>query len=296
MQLTPKIEEPWWQIAGDPDLGGYTDPRQQPVDFAIWQAADGTWQLLSCIRHTRCGGKTRLLHRWEGPRLTDPNWRSMGIAMEADERLGKTPGGLQAPHVILHDGLYRMFYGDWESICQAAGRDGKSFTRRPGPDGRSGMFSEGKGSNARDPMVIRASGRFHCYYTAHPGNRGAVYCRISDDLRLWGPSRIVARGGSAGDGPYSAECPHVVRPDPAGPFFLFRTQRYGQNAQTSVYASVDPLDFGIDDDRHLVARLPVAAPEIILHDGQYYIACLMPDLKGIRLARLAWAPVAGRDP
>jgi hypothetical protein len=41
----PKIAGNFWRIAGNPDLGPLTSPGQQPVDFAIWQAADGTWQL-----------------------------------------------------------------------------------------------------------------------------------------------------------------------------------------------------------------------------------------------------------
>ena len=63
--LAPKIEGDWWQVAGSPDLGQYTTDRQQPVDFAIWQAADGTWQIWSCIRATSYPGWTRLLYRWE---------------------------------------------------------------------------------------------------------------------------------------------------------------------------------------------------------------------------------------
>ena len=62
--LIPTIDGDWWQVAGDPDLGEYTTPKQQPVDFGVWQAADGTWQLWSCIRHTNCGGNTRLFYRW----------------------------------------------------------------------------------------------------------------------------------------------------------------------------------------------------------------------------------------
>jgi hypothetical protein len=37
-----------------------------------------------------------------------------------------------------------------------------------------------------------------------------------------------------------------------------------------------------------VTRLAVAAPEIIVHQGQHYIASLLPSLKGIRVARLRW--------
>jgi hypothetical protein len=80
----------------------------------------------------------------------------------------------------------------------------------------------------------------------------------------------------------------VVELEP-GQFYLFRTQRYGTNQQTSVYFSSDPLDFGVDhDEGHFVCTLPVAAPEIFRHDGQYYIAALVPSLKGIRIARLEW--------
>jgi hypothetical protein len=59
--LTPVIRQPWTQITGDPDLGELTNAKQQPVDFAIWQAADRTWQVLECIRGTKEPGETRLL-------------------------------------------------------------------------------------------------------------------------------------------------------------------------------------------------------------------------------------------
>ena len=175
----PQIDGAWWQVAGDPDLGEYTSPKQQPVDFGIWQAADGTWQLWSCIRHTKCGGNTRLFYRWEGQKLTDADWKPMGIAMEADPRMGEARGGLQAPHVIKEHGKYHMF----------------------------------------------------------------------------------------------------------------RNQRYGPTNLNTQYRSPDPLDFGVDSDEYLIGTLPVAAPEIVFHDGQYYIAALLPSLKGIRVAKLKWKPV-----
>ncbi len=285
-RLMPQIEEPWWTIATDPDLGDLTSPNQQPVDFAIWQAADGSWQLWSCVRNTKCGGNTRLFHRWEGKELTEKHWKPIGIAMRADPIFGETEGGLQAPHVVRIGDAYHMFYGDWENICLATSREGKSFTRRPNDRGLTGMFTEGPGANARDPMVMRIGNLWHCYYTAHPGNRGAVYCRTSPDLRTWSDSKVVAFGGRAGSGPYSAECPHVVYH--AGYYYLFRTQRYGVAAQTSVYRSDDSMNFGIEDDSRFVCTLPVAAPEIIVHSGDFYIAALLPNLKGIRMVRLKW--------
>ena len=275
-----RIEELWWTIGSDPDLGPLTDPKQQPVDFGIWQAADGTWQLWSCIRHTKCGGHTRLFHRWEGQRLTDRDWSPKGIALQADPALGEAPGGLQAPFVIKADGVYHLFYGDWEHICLATSTDGKNFARN------HALFSEAAGANTRDPMVLRAGDQYYCYYTAHPDQHGAVYCRTSPDLRNWSGSRQVAYGGAAGTTPYAAECPFVVYHQATQRYCLLRTQRYGQDAQTTVYVSPDPFDFGINDDRFRVCTLPVAAPELVLYEGTWYIAALLPGLKGIRMARL----------
>ena len=209
--------------------------------------------------------------------------------MEARPEHGETLGGLQAPHVLKIDELHHMFYGDWENICAATSQDGKTFTRRVNADGKTGMFSEGFGNNTRDAMVIRINDRWHCYYTAYPNRQGAVYCRTSKDTRRWSDSRIVSFGGEAGTNAFSAECPFVVELS-KGEFYLFRTQRYGQNAISRVYHSPDPLNFGTNADKeHLVCSLPVAAPELIHHGGQWYIASLLPSLIGIRMARLRWA-------
>ncbi len=284
--LIPTIDGEWWTIARNPDLGELTGPKQQPVDFAIWQAADGTWQLWSCIRHTLCGGNTRLFYRWEGQALTDRDWRPMGIAMQADPQFGESPGGLQAPHVVRVGDLFYMLYGGWSKICLATSTDGKTFRRWRNAEGKSIVFQSPDEPGARDPMAILVGDLWHCYYTAHPDGRGAVYCRTSRDLKAWSGSKIVAFGGRAGTNAWSAECPHVVFRH--GYYYLFRTQRYSPNPQTSVYRSKDPMYFGINDDSLFVCTLPVAAPEIVRYNGQDYIAALRPKLDGIRVAKLNW--------
>ena len=290
--MMPQITGQWWTIADDPDLGTYTSRDQEPVDFAVWRAGDGTWQLWSCIRGTKCGGNTRLFHRWETERLEEVHWTARGIAMEAVPALGETNGGLQAPFVTRKENEFLMFYGDWEHICMATSRDGKNFIRQMDSAGRTGLFGEGAGKNTRDPMVLFTRGRWHCYYTAHPQQQGAVYCRRSSDTRTWGAAKVVARGGAAGNDASSAECPFVVELKD-GDYYLFRTQRYGAEARTRIYHSLDPMNFGLDSDAgHLVGSLPVAAPELFQHEGQWYMASLLPTLKGIRLAKMEWVPVA----
>ncbi|UCG57605.1 MAG: hypothetical protein JSU70_22405 [Phycisphaerales bacterium] len=302
--LVPQIGGPWWQVAGNPMDHKHATERQEPVDFAVWQAADGTWQLWSCLRNTTAGGKggmSRFFYRWQGQRLTDTNWQPMGIAMDADPSLGETPGGLQAPHVIRIGDIYHMFYGDWVNICHATSRDGKNFTRVIGPDGKTGMFTEGPGVNTRDVMLLPHAGKWYAYYTGHPNRQGVDYVRTTEDFKAWSESKVVAFGGQAGTAFYSAECPHVVKLG-ANDFYLFRTQSYGPYKRdnggirkrglpkTSVYYSNDPTMFGINQDaKYLLCELPVAAPEIILYKGRYYIAALNTGaLDGIRIARLKW--------
>ena len=302
----PKIEGDWWQVSGDPDLGKYTTEKQQPVDFAIWQAADGTWQLWSCIRATSYPGWTRLLYRWEAKQLTDRNWQPMGIAMTSDVKLGEVEGMLQAPYVMRYRDRYLMFYGTGDQIALATSPDGKTFQRRLLPDGTVGMFTDGFGT--RDPMTIRIKGTFYTYYSANPGtvfaagdstasNRASLqlkpnadFVRTSTDLVHWSDAKKVAGGGEAGMGSSSAECPFVYYHAKSGYYYLFRTQHYGMNAETRVYRSKDPENFGTDDDRYLVETLAVAAPEIIESQGQLYIAALLPSLKGIQIAKLGWKP------
>jgi len=300
--LMPQIEGQWWQIAGNPMDHKYATERQEPVDFAIWQAADGTWQLWSCIRNTTAGGKngkTRFFYRWEGKHLMDTNWIPMGIAMEADPSLGETPGGLQAPHVVNVGDTYHMFYGDWVNICHAISYDGKNFTRTIQENGKTGMFSEGPDANTRDVMLLLHDGKWFAYYTAYPNRQGMVYVRTTKDFKIWSESKVVAFGGQAGTGPSSAECPHVVKLGTSD-FYLFRTQTYGPHKpgqirnrgapQTSVYHSNDPIMFGINqDEKFFICTLPVAAPEIVHYQGQYYIAALNQGaLDGIRIAKLKW--------
>jgi hypothetical protein len=299
--LMPQIEGDWWQVAGNPMDHKYATENQEPVDFAVWQAADGMWQLWSCIRGTTAGGrngKTRFFYRWEGQNLTDTDWKPMGIAMEAEPSLGETPGGLQAPYVIKVGDTYHLFYGDWVNICHATSKDGKNFTRVIQADGHTGMFSEGLDNNTRDVMLLTNAGKWFAYYTAYPNRQGMVYVRTTEDFKNWSLSSVVAFGGRAGTNAFSSECPHVVKLDDDN-FYLFKTQTYGTfkgdirkrgAPQTSIYHSNDPMIFGINqDERYFVCTLPVAAPEIIHYKNRYYIAALNERaLDGIRIAKLAW--------
>jgi hypothetical protein len=286
----PVLDGAWWKVAGNPDLGPLTSPEQEPVDFGIWQAIDGTWQLWSCIRKTKAPGATRLFYRWQGRNLTDPDWQPMGIAMIADPGLGEVEGSLQAPFCLRIDGIYHLFYSSGGRFALLKSEDGKSFARVLNRDGKVGLFGtpgEGAGWGGRDIMVTRIEGLWHAYYTASDETTGRDFVRSSPDLVHWSKPREVAFGGEGGSNRWSAECPWVYRLPDTPWYFLFRTQQYKPGAQmTRVYRSRDPYDFGIGDDGKLVARLPVAAPEVVESGGRVYLAALDENLKGIRVCRL----------
>ena len=48
--LVPEIDGEWWEVSGNPRDHKYATERQEPVDFAVWQAADRTWQMWPCFR------------------------------------------------------------------------------------------------------------------------------------------------------------------------------------------------------------------------------------------------------
>ncbi len=291
--LIPEVDGDWWSIAGNPDLGRYNREGQQPLDFAIWQAADQTWQMVACCRRTGCGGKGRLFHRWQSRSLLDENWSPMGVFMEADPEFGESPGGLQAPNVIKHDGEYFLFYGDWVNICAAYGSDGKSFHRQLGPERKSRIFPTCETTSNRDPHAMEYQSNFYLYYTGIIGEKGSIFCRVSDNLRDWNSPVIVNSGGSSGSGPSDAECPFVIFQPDQQLFYLFRTHTLngGERYGCSVYSSPDPLHFGVDNDDHMITELPEEAVRLVQHEGQTYIAALKPDHTGMMMARMKWVKV-----
>jgi hypothetical protein len=283
--IVPSIASDWWTIATNPDLGPYSTPNQQPMDFGIWQAADETWQLGACIRGTGCGGHGRLLYRWEASSLKNTDWQAKEIILEADVTAGETLGGLQAPFVIRDNERFVMVYGDWVNICMATSQDGKLFTRHLSSDGVAAIFSEGVDANTRDPMLFCHAGIYYAYYTGVVNNEGAIYCRTSKNLLDWSDSRIVSRGGSGGTGPSDAECAFVCYRLATDAYYLFR---WHSDGLTSVYQSDDPLDFGVNSDSKRICTLPVEVARIISFGGNTYISSTLEDYSGIRLARMAW--------
>eukprot|EP01084_Bolivina_argentea_P266826 452740_1 len=315
------VESTWKNITSQPDLGNYSTANQQPVDFGVWQAKDGSYQLEACIRNTAIGGHTRLFYRWEQSEeniLSNEPWKPVGIDMIANTSYGEAEGGLQAPYVVLLNGTYHKFYGVWIGIAQATSEDGKTFQRAlhinpKNNQTTSVLFSEfnPNTSNTRDPMLFAVdtsdkTTSFHLIYSAiDANNHDGVYVRLltarteyqSKDIlnfNQWSDyGMLIGYGGnSTGNGPWTSECPFVYYHRQSGYYYLFRTQHYSPAGHqlTTVFASKDPMAFGIDQtaDVMKVTTLSVCAPELLEINGKLYIFALRNDLTGHRFAELVF--------
>ncbi len=294
----PRLTTAFRQIAQtQPDISPYTytSPNNTACDFTIFQADDGTWQLIACIRGTTYPGSTRFLYRWEGTSLTRGMFTPKGIfwtsgTKNTPDALGRTlgvntpytvEGRLQAPHCVKHDGKYYLFHNNAGAFCLISD-DGKNWTQHVAFDGDEHFFDMG-----RDVMVFdnRADdGKWVAYYTDPGTNPQSVAARTASSLEgPWStsPVRNVYDGHSYLPTPsYSnewAESPFVVRRG-ENDYYLF-AQRY-------VFHSTDPYTF----DTAPITCLDGGsewAPELFEDEaGQWYIAYYK--IFGIYLAKLEW--------
>lgn len=280
-----------WRIAGNPDMGPWSDPDAQPVDFSIWQAADSTWQLVACVRGTGYPGRGRLLFRWQADQLTNEDWTPMGIFMTSDAHEAHREGQLQAPHVVRDDGRYFMIYSSNGAAFLLSSTDGKSFTRETAHDSDVRLFAMN-----RDIMLFDnrpRDGLWYAYYTWITPNRypernnHSVGVRTANALRgPWSEVEDVRVGtASLPEDPYS-----FVNAE--SPFVLFHSGYYYRWEQSNVFASEDPKRW---PDRELTTMTlgdppGVLAPEVVEWDGQFYLAGYRYDeeRQGIYLAPFSW--------
>lgn len=289
--LVPKLSGEWLQLTQRPPLERWGTPKAEPVDFTVFKASDGRWQLISCIRHTSQPGKGRLLYRWSSAQLAERNWRPDGIFLEATGKDGHAEGLLQAPHCIYEDGKYHLFYNSRGAHLMTS-RDGLVFTPFLKEDGGRTLFDMG-----RDVMVFddrQRSGRWLAYYTAVvPG----LNLRTKDHT-------VHVRSATQLTGPWSEEAIDVGTPTepPAGylfayaesPFIVFRDGWYYRFEQMVVYASRDPLRWERPALTVLMPKDPMRylAPEIVSDQGNDYVLAYGwrgKDPSGIFIARLEWA-------
>lgn len=295
----PQLDGEWWQLTNTyPNISPYEwGPGDNKVcDFTIYQAIDKSWQCVACIRGNNYPGSSRFLYRWQANSLSETMWKEQGVFQSTgtdakkedgfgfvwDSTLYPHLGKLQAPHCIIDSNKYYLFYNNAGAMCKVS-NNGLSWTNLKNDEGSYNFFNMG-----RDLMIFDDrdySGNWIAYYTTgndFPQYMGARTCKTLTGE--WSDEKMIYDGWSNTRYPIyrneMAESPFVVR---------FK-DKYYLFAQMHVFVSDDPMDF---TENKKIADLEtgnyderVWAPEIIINDGQYYLAAYRPT--GLWMIKLKW--------
>jgi hypothetical protein len=321
----PVVDGPWWQIATeDFDAGEWSNKpapgapaqreHQEVSDFTIYQAADGTWQLVSAVRQTKFPGNHHFLFRWEATDLTATHWREKGVfwTSATTPDAGYEPGVIYAPHCVRDQGVYSMFHSSADHAWVLTSRDGKTFEQARARDGRYAFFPLGEAG--RDLMIFdnRArDGLWYAYFASVDRTRPELEARRWHDVfactarDLAGPwSERFAVGLATADRPKGNPHRAATFVNAESPVVFFHDGFYFKLEQTHIAASRSPRNFDgapIVSDLYPDARYPEdwwrgLAPEIIEHAGTLYVAVFQNHgtrplaAGGIFVARLKWVP------
>jgi hypothetical protein len=276
----PSLDGAWWKIADNsPDISPYTytpDFDDRTVDFTIFRASDGKWQLVACIRSTTYPGSGRLLYRWEGTTdLTAINWTPKGIFWTSAQTAGTTSGKIQAPHCFKEGIYWYMFWNSTGAAYCLRSTDGKTFANHTAYNGSLQFYQV-----SRDTMVFDdrtgVTGKWIAYFLDNKPDGSGGY--------------MVSRQASALEGPWSAQITVVNDTGKAeSPFVFKRGDWYYLMKQLTPHASADPLKF---DAASAFAAMGSGryATEILLVDGQYYVAGYG---NGVWISKLKWSDGTG---
>lgn len=284
--LTPRIDGPWIQLVGRPPLEKWASPDAEPVDFTIFQADNGRWQLIACVRKTAHPGSGRLLYRWSSPELTRTDWKPEGIFLSSMPEWNHAEGVLQAPFHVKNNGQHYLFYNS-RGAHLLRSSNGIDFE----PVGTTAVFPMGRDVCLLDDRD--ASGKWIAYYTSP--EKGINPATKDHTIR--------ARTATYLEGPWSdtaIEVPPITSP-PTGykfvyaesPLVIKRGGSYFRFEQLFVFRSNDPLKWqgppaAVLAPKDAIKRL---APEIVSDHGRDFLVAYQwrgKDPRGIYLAPLAW--------
>jgi len=255
-------------------------------DHCFIQGPDGRWHMFGITQSEPAKPQQeRFLAHATSDDLLAPQWKTETdvLPIDASETV------IWAPHVVLHDGLYYLFYcgggsGNLYHINLATSRDLFHWERHPA----NPLLVDGY--DARDPMVLRIGNEWVLYYTATStptGGNHIVVAVTSRDLIHWSNRRVVFTHPKQGTYGGPTESPFIV---PRGNrYYLFVCENAPYNS-TAIYASDDPFSWSIDA---LVGRVPSHAAEVIAGpDQRWWVSRAGWGQGGLYLAELFWPETA----
>jgi len=249
--------------------------RDEACDFTIFQADDGTWQSIGCVRETTFSGFTRLLYRWETTNFFSSDWTEVGVLLTTDDGpdgIGYSVGTLQAPHVVKDGDLYYMIYNSRNAHLMVS-TNGKDWAHQTNSAGGYTLFNMNSG---RDVMLMDnrdVDGRWYAAYCGksdwHGTNNIVYYHSATNILGPWSEPIAMARQ----DHWRHAESPFLFRR--GGWFYLvLQDEVFAQPSVTNYFGYPIFTDLGTyGEGSPLGSPIRGYAPEVIHHpNGQDYIA------------------------
>jgi len=261
-----------------------------PNDFTVVRAADKRWHMIGIthpapadfISHSDYNpasihdGEWQLFHAVSADAGNEIDTAVTAPYSFADEAKLLPPSArpgeefnIYAPHVISHDGKYRMFYGP-APIRTAVSDDLYNWI----PAGA--LFLDHPSD--RDPHVMPYKDGFIMTYVSE----NKLFSRLSADLANWSEPVTVFIPDSG-----VPESPFIVPYDNL--FYLFWCIYDGTNGpydnRTFVYVSDTPERF---EKSSCLTTLDAHAPEVIAAGGKGYIFSAEHPQRGICAARIEW--------
>ena len=257
-------------------------------DHTFVRDRNGVWHLIG-ITHAEpmaAHDEKHLAHA-TAPALHGP-WTKRPFALSADLDAGETH--LWAPHVVVHDDRYWMFYCGGGARRDRVPHPTRGVGRLLDVDPARGQPTRRRRLPRADPMVLRVGDRWVLYYTATTapsGGQFVVKAVESDDLLTWAAPRIVYTDARVGTFGGTTESPFVVARD--GRYYLFIGPDWGMNLTsyrtTRVLASDDPFHF---EASGRVGTIVSHAAEVVEDDGTWWVSHCGWSMGGVYLAPLHW--------
>lgn len=252
-----------------------------PNDHTLIQDEEGKWHIFG-ITHPITS--TQNVHEGEflsfhakqgnGGFLVEKGFLDLPKVLAPSERPGEL---LQfyAPYAVKKDGMYYMVYSP-SPIRLAVSKDLVNW------EPKGVLFKDVKGS--RDPNIFIYKGKYHIIYCTER----KVGLRTSEDLISWSEPTVIYESKD-----FDPESPSIIVKD--GGFYLFMCAWDGiwdkkevQGAyqhKTYVFYSTDVEDFF---NREPIAMLNAHAPEIFMHEDQWYISSVEWPKRGVSIDKLDW--------
>jgi len=241
------------------------DPSHHLNDFCLFRDHEGTWHCIGIMGTGSWHSEQSFFH-WSGKSLQarfTPHRPLLTRRPPANEVPQK-----HAPYVVRHDEVYHMFYRRPPGTILS--------TRSPDPGWWESLgkvvFEE---NDARDVCIRKFDGVYHMYYCQSREVQGiprsCILLRRSPDLVQWDEPVVVHVDLNEPASHSYLESPFVIARE-EGYYLFIRHRLRDADRATVVLFSGRPDRFPSGREAWFAELPHVHAPEIVRHEGRFYLA------------------------